>query len=326
MQIIDVAKAAGVSPATVSRVLNNSCQVSEKTRIKVLTAVKEMEYHPNQMGQNLRTQRSNMLLVLVSDMGNSYFSDILYGMDETAQSYGYNLFVASTYFSPEREQKMLTLLNNKTVDGAILLASNLTQESIDKYDVDFPIIQCCDYLESSTAAHVSIDNYSASYQVMKLLIDSGHKRIAFLEQHNTFISTILRKQAYMDALRDYGLPYDPAIVKSGDHTFDFGVSGTQELLRLKERPTAIFAISDRIAVGALRALAMASIDVPSEMAVIGFDNIDISRMTTPPLSTVAQPMRLIGNTAVKMLMDRMNGKEISKEIFLDYEIVLRKST
>lgn len=326
MHISEVAKAANVSPATVSRVLNDYAKVSVKTRAKVLETVERLGYHPNQMGQNLRNKKSNMLLVLVSDMGNSYFSDILFGMDETAQKYGYSLLVVSTYYNAERELKMLSFLDNKTVDGAILLATNLTKHNIDRYDAKFPIIQCCEYVEGSSAAHVSIDNYAAAYQAVKYLIDSGHKKIAYLGLANNFVSTQLREKAYIQALEDNGIQYEQAYFKQGNHSFDFGITGMQELLKLSERPTAVFATSDKVAAGCIRALTNASITIPNEMAVLGFDNIDISRMVTPPLSTVAQPMRKLGCMAIEMLVTKLCGNEITKETYLDYEIVLRKTT
>jgi LacI family repressor for deo operon, udp, cdd, tsx, nupC, and nupG len=325
-QIADVARYAKVSPATVSRVLNNTANVSNEMRKKVLHAVKELQYRPNQMGQALRTKKSNMLLVVVSDMGNSFFSDILYGMDETAQRYGYNLLVVSTYFNAQRELKMLEFLDNKTVDGSVLLATNLIKEDIDRYASRYPIIQCCEYVEDANAPHISIDNYSAACQVVKYFINAGHNRIAYIGQNNTFISSNLRESAYVETLKENNIPYRPEYVKKGSHSFDFGVTSMQELLKLEERPTAAFVISDRIAAGCLRALAYSDVSVPDEMSIIGFDNIDISKMVTPPLSTVAQPMRQLGNMAIEMLIEKICGYQINKNIYLDHEIILRKST
>lgn len=160
--ITDVAKAANVSVATVSRALNEPEKVSTETQNRIKEAIKELNYRPNRLGVRLRKQKTNVLLVLVSDLGNPFFSDILYGMDETAQKHGYSLMVVSTYFNTERERSSLLALEQRTVDGAVLLSSMLPTEDINYYDAHFPIIQCCDFNEDSTAMHVSIDNYKAT--------------------------------------------------------------------------------------------------------------------------------------------------------------------
>lgn len=326
VSINEVAKAANVSIATVSRALNKSSKVSEDTRIRVQEAAERLNYHPSRAGQSARKQKTHTLLVLVSDIGNPYFSDILFGMDETAQKYGYNLLVVSTYFSETREKKMMKYLDDGTADGAILLASTLPREVIDEYDSRYAIIQCCDYNEESASAHVSIDNYKAARQATEFFLNSGHRRIGMLGISNSFNSSHLRVQAYQDALKKAGIPFEPELLKLGPHTFEFGISATQELLKLGNRPTAVFAASDVLAAGALRALADAGLEAPGDMAVMGFDNINISKMVTPPLSTVAQPMRQIGNTAVETLMDKMKGNPVISEIYLEHEIILRKTT
>ena len=176
--ITDVAKAANVSVATVSRALNEPEKVSSETQNRIKEAIRELNYRPNRLGVRLRKQKTNVLLVLVSDLGNPFFSDILYGMDETAQKHGYSLMVVSTYFNTERERSSLLALEQRTVDGAVLLSSMLPTEEINYYDAHFPIIQCCDFNEDSTAMHVSIDNYKATEQVVEYFLALGRKRIA----------------------------------------------------------------------------------------------------------------------------------------------------
>lgn len=326
VSISEVAKAANVSVATVSRVFNKSGKVAEDTRIRIQEAAEKLNYHPTRGGQIQKKQKTHALLVLVSDIGNPFFSDILFGMDETAQIYGYNLLVVSTYFSASREKKMMKYLDTGIASGAILLASTMPKEIIDDYDARYPIVQCCDYNEESTSAHVSIDNYKAACQATEFFVNSGHRRIAMLGISNSFNSSYLRVKAYKDTLKKWNIPFAPELLKLGPHTFEFGISAAQELLKLEDHPTAIFASSDVIAAGALRAAAEAGLNVPGDVAVLGFDNINISKMVTPPLSTVAQPMRQIGNTAVETLIDKIKGNPVISEVYLEHEIILRKTT
>lgn len=324
--ITDVAKAANVSVATVSRALNEPEKVSSETQNRIKEAIRELNYRPNRLGVRLRKQKTNVLLVLVSDLGNPFFSDILYGMDETAQKHGYSLMVVSTYFNTERERSSLLALEQRTVDGAVLLSSMLPTEEINYYDAHFPIIQCCDFNEDSTAMHVSIDNYKATEQVVEYFLALGRKRIAAIGLSNNFISSRLRAKAYRETLERHGIAFEPDMFQVVPHTFEYGITATQVLLRLPEPPDAIFCMSDIIAAGAVRALADAGIRVPEDVALIGFDNVVISKIITPPLSTVGQPMRQIGNTAIEALIERMKGHPVTKEIYLDHELILRKTT
>ena len=212
--ITDVAKAANVSVATVSRALNEPEKVSSETQNRIKEAIKELNYRPNRLGVRLRKQKTNVLLVLVSDLGNPFFSDILYGMDETAQKHGYSLMVVSTYFNTERERSSLLALEQRTGDGAVLLSSMLPTEEINYYDAHFPIIQCCDFNEDSTAMHVSIDNYKATEQVVEYFLALGRKRIAAIGLSNNFISSRLRAKAYRETLERHGIAFEPDSSKS----------------------------------------------------------------------------------------------------------------
>lgn len=326
-KIIDVAKRINVSPATVSRVLNNSTSVKPETREKVLRAIEEMNYSPNHSSQSLRRQQSQTLLVLIPDFANPFYGDILDGMDEAARIRGYRLLQVSTYSEPRREREAVRLLETKQADGAIFLAPSLSLEELHSLNERYSIVQCCEYLPNDDQIpRVSIDNYAAAYEAASHLIQVGHRRIAMFSSTNAFISTSKREQAYRDALADKGIPFEERLLIRGSYSFDSGIASAQRILEMPDRPTAILTISDAVAAGAVRRIFDEGLSVPGDIAVMGFDNIDLARMITPPLSTIAQPLRQLGKTSVQMLIDRIEGHLVNKELYLPFELVLRKST
>ena len=324
--IKEVAKTAMVSPATVSRVLNNNYSVKADTREKVIKTMQDLNYQPNHFSRNLRRQHSRMLLILVPDFGNPFYGDILDGMDMESRLCGYNLLQVSTYFEQSREREAISWLESKQAAGAVFMAPSLNGEAMDQLAKRYAIVQCCEYNMDSSVAHVSIDNYAAAYQAMDHLIRLGHKRIAMFSSINKFISTTDRERAYRAALFDNDIPYDDSLLIRGDYSFESGVTSAGKILHMENRPTAIMAISDTVAAGAIRSIMDAELRIPGDMAVIGFDNIELARMVTPPLSTVAQPRRLLGKTAIQMLVGMLEDTPIQSEIFLPFEIILRKST
>ena len=326
VKIKDVAEYAGVSTATVSRVLNNHPNVSESTRKKVFKAIKRLNYIPNQGGRNLRKQKSNTILVLIPDIRNYFYNNILYGMDNVLTRYGYNLIIGSTNSEITREKNLVTLVYQKLVDGIIFLASTLTGQELSELNELFPIIQCCEFYENGEITHISIDNYKAAYDVTEYLIHKGHKRIAFISSQNNFLSTRLRESGYIQALKDYSLEYDENLMIRGDYSFQSGYLSTNILMSLSNPPTAIFAISDVVAAGAIQALYQLGKNVPGDVAVFGFDDIDLAKQLTPPLSTVAQPLESIGSLAAKTMLDKLAGKKAPNEIILPYELMLRSSS
>lgn len=325
--IHDVARLAGVSSATVSRVINNEDIVSGETREKVNDAIKKLGYFPNHFSKNLRTQQSKVFLITISDFKNPFFGAVLKGMDEAAYNLGYQLLVSSHFLKPEREMKLLKLLNSRRVDGAALLTPVISKNDLSQIAAKYPIVQCCEYLPDLQVSHVSIHNFNAAYQVMRYFISKGHKRIAMLSVNNTSVSTFDREKAYIKAHEDFGVKTDQQLIRRGDdYNFENGMSLTKELLITNDLPTAVFAISDSLACGCIRALSEAKIRVPDDVEVMGFDNINVADMINPPLSTVSQPMQQIGITAINLLASKIYDNSVFHEIYLDHEIVLRKTT
>jgi len=325
--IQDVAKMAGVSVATVSRVLNNSSAVAKSTRDAVLEAIKKLDYRPNLLGRNLRRTETRMILVLLPTIANPFYSRIVKGMEDIALKNGYNIMLCNTDSNVDRERIYLELLKNKLADGVIFMAPELDGEELSLLGRDFPAVQCCEYKEDAEVSHVTIDNFEAAGKATKHLIALGHKRIGFISCSNKFLSTKRREQGFKAAIEAAGLEYDHQLVVYGDYSFKSGRRAALNLLNLKDRPTAIFAISDVMAIGVLRAAKEKGLKVPEDLAVVGFDNISFSSMCDPTLTTISQPKYDLGCTAMELLLGNIRaGVNEPVEIVLENELIIREST
>ena len=324
--IQDVAKLAGVSVATVSRVMNNATNVSPASVRKVQSAVESLNYSPNWASRNLRSKKSNMLLVVIPEFSNPFWGDILEGMEQEAQKYHYKLIITTSHSNIYQERIALSLLKQRQADGAILLSPVLPQAELIDVDENHPLIQCCEYTEDSPLPHVSIDNYSALCDVMEYLIRLGHTKIAMVSSTNHFVSTIQREKGYADTLAKHRIHVPDEYLLRGTYSYTSGYERMRQLLAEQEPPTAVVAISDTVAAGCLSAIDDSGLSCPNDIAVIGFDNIQLSSMLLPKLSTVSQPRLQLGATAVQMLLDRLNGNRTAQHIFLPHELVIRQSS
>ncbi len=326
--ILQVAQEAGVSVATVSRVINKSGKVKEKTIQKVTDAIEKLGYAPNLQARNLRRNESGAILVLLPNITNYYYAHIFEGINEEARKQGYHVFLSSTQ-GRNQEEMLRDAIRQKQADGAILLALNREDSWISAYSREFPVVQCCEYAENGSTAHISIDNYAAGYEATKYLIQLGHKRIGMLSSRNHFLSTQKREQGYLDALRDGGMELDADWIAYVDESYSYSSSLTavRQLLSLKERPDALFCIGDEPAFGAVVVADEMGIRVPEELSVVGFDDVNYTTMIHPYLTTMAQPCGQLGQRAVKMLLSLIRGGKLEPaDIVLPYKFIEREST
>ncbi|PNT92745.1 LacI family DNA-binding transcriptional regulator [Clostridium thermosuccinogenes] len=325
--IQDVAKVAGVSVATVSRVLNNSSSVSARTRENVLKAIKELNYQPNLLGRNLRRMEARMILVLLPNISNPFYSRVVKGIEDVARKNDYFIMLCNTDSDASQEKLYLKLLKNRLSDGVIFLAPELKKEELSEIGINYPTVQCCEYKEGARVSHVTIDNYAAGYNAVKHLIDLGHKRIGLISCRNNFVSTKQREAGYRKALEDSGIDFDSRLITYGDYSFMSGMRCARQLLDLEGGVTAIFAISDVMAIGAMRAVKEKNMSVPKDIAVVGFDNISFASMSDPMLTTISQPKYEIGCTAMNLLLEQIKGSiKESRHIVLEHELIVREST
>lgn len=325
--IDDVAQRAGVSVATVSRVINGSSRVSHETAAKVRQAIAELDYRPNLLGRNLRRTKSERVLVLLPNIANPFYAEIVKGIEDIASKYGYSIMLCNTDSDLEREMKYVGMLKSYLADGAILMASEMTNENLAELSREIPIVQCCEYKAGLPITHVSIDNEMAAYKAVNHLIGLGHRRISFIGARNQFLSSVLRKEGYIRALKEAGIDFDPAYCGYGDYSYKSGFRIMKQLLNLDPRPTAAFCISDLMAIGAIRSAMEENIRVPEDLAVCGFDNIYFARVFKPTLTTVSQPMYDLGCTAMEALISIIEGKNTGTTHYsLEHELIIREST
>lgn len=325
--IQDVARLAGVSVATVSRVLNNSSSVTGKTKETVLEAIKKLDYQPNLLGRNLRRAETRMVLVLLPNISNPFYPGVVKGIEDVAHKNGFNIMLCNTDSDRSREKICLEMLKNRLSDGVVFMAPELDKTELTDIGRDFPVVQCCEYKEGAVVSHVSIDNTAAAYKAVKHLLGLGHRRIGMISSNNSFLSTIQRESGYRKALEEAGISFDADLVKYGDYSFISGLRAANQLLSSKDKPTALFAISDIMAIGALRAVKENGLKVPDDIAVIGFDNISFSSMYDPPLTTISQPRYDIGCVAMELLLKQIRGElKNPRDVVLEYELVIREST
>ncbi|MCS0670712.1 LacI family DNA-binding transcriptional regulator [Cytobacillus firmus] len=324
--IQQVAKQAGVSVATVSRVLNGQKTVSGKTRMKVEEAIKKLNYEPSMLGRNLRNSESRLLLILIPTISNPFYLEIIKGIEQVAISQYYNILLCETDSDPERENIYFDLVRKKMADGIISMDPAVNGKTLKKLAENYAIIQCSEYEEGSGIPYVTIDNEEASYRAVKHLVQIGHKKIALINSDEKYLYARQRKMGYKRALEENGIALKPEYIIPTQHLgFENGQQAMKKILNLEERPTAVFAVSDLLAIGALKEINASGLHVPSDIAVVGFDKIDFSNMTNPTLTTIAQPMHKMGTVAAKMLIDKIKGIEV-ESIILDHELVIREST
>jgi LacI family repressor for deo operon, udp, cdd, tsx, nupC, and nupG len=328
--IYEVAKRAGVSTATVSRVLSRPDVVAPETRKKVLRAVEQLGYTPNSAAANLRTLRTRKILVTVPDISNSFFSQILQGIEDAAQRKGYAVLVGDTQHDERREARYASMLKRKEADGLIFLGHRLPREAAEIVKAMAPqcapIVNGCEFSPKLAVPSVHIDNTKAATEAMDHLYQLGHRRIAAITGPLASPLSRDRLKGVKAQARARGAESELAIVQ-GDFSIASGAAMADQLLIRKDSPTAVFCFNDGMAIGVLQAAKRRGYRVPDDLSVVGFDDIQFARYTDPPLTTVAQPMREIGDGTVRLLLEILEGNEIAPvSITLPHTLMVRSST
>ncbi len=325
--IKDVAKAANVSVATVSRVLNKKNNVSDEAIEAVQQAVKRLGYSPNFLGRDLRKSETRRILAIIASTEQSFYSEVLRGMEEGAIARGYDVLIATTRDDPKHEMHLLEMLFSRSVDGAVLLGPKLDAATISSLAENHNIAICLERLENCRVLTVTINNVSAGRDAVNYLIRKGRRRIGLLTTQQRSQSSVDREQGYREALAENGLRYDENLVYYGDYSSDAGMRGCERLMKLKEPPDAIFSISDMIAIGAMNYAIENRIQIGSDVLFFGFDNIQYSRIFIPHLSTVQQPCFLQGKLVVEKLIENMKSKTPDRSLYmLPHSLILRETT
>lgn len=324
--ITDVAKAAGVSTATVSRVLHNEKSVKPATHYAVMKAIEKLDYKPNILARQMRTQKTKSVIVIVPDISNTFFSEILFSIEQCAEEHDYRVLIADMKNQPSIEDYYFQAIQQHTVDGIISLSASIAKSLMEQVAEKYPIVVAVQYLENCNIPNVAIDNINAAFSITEHLIHLGHMQIAHITGQPNSLLYRDRLNGYISALAKHEISIDLELVQYGSSSIQSGYDQARRLLDSKKPFSAIFAAGDIMALGAIKALKDNGLRVPEDCAVVGFDDIEISSFWEPPLTTVRQPRHLIGETAFNKLLSLMNMEPLTNiHDILDYEIVIRES-
>lgn len=325
--IKDVAKAAGVSVATVSRVLNGSSSVSQAAADRVNKAINEMHYSPNSLGRNLRKCETNRILVIQPSSDHSLYAKIIAGMQEEAAKVGYDIVTAISNSVSEAENRQLNMLYNKTVDGAVLLGTTFDCDTINRLAENYSIALCCESLSGADVLTVVVDDEAGGHDATAALIQKGHRKIALITAEGAALSSNEREQGYLRALREGGIEPREEYIYRGDYEYENAAIALHRFMSLDDKPTAIFAVSDNLAAGVIREAASMGIKVGEELAVIGFDDITWCARFVPSISSVAQPCAEMGKLVAQKLISNITGESNDNDLYtLAPTVMLREST
>lgn len=334
----DVARLAGVSSATVSRIINNTANVKPATRKKVLRVIEEYHFTPNPSAQNLMTRKTNTIGVIVTSMVRDHWTHILAGIDERLYELmpGQNALVMSlgSVSIPDQQQNLLSqklsLLIRKRCDGMIIAVNTrLTEKDVSALkasSIPYVIIQ--DHKGGAAPISVGIDNTRASYELVERAIRLGHQRIAYVSSPIHYDYALERRAGYLQALSGYGIPARPEYMIEGNNSFDCGIRSVMQLLSLPQKPTAIVYGTDRMAFGAIHQLQEMHVPIPGGISIAGFDGIaelgDYHSMV-PPLNTVLQPAKQLGEASVDLLCRAMNGSLSKQALCIETKFIDRQT-
>jgi len=327
--IRDVAQRAQVTPAIVSRVINSdkTLNIKDETRANVLEAIKALNYVPNSVARSLRTQTSNTIGVLISDIANPFYTEIVKGIQSAAAENGYTIVLCDTTDSSEVEKKHIEKLRSQFVDG-IILASSYVEDDVISMLEDFNIKYVLVNRGSgdSSAPYVKSDDTEGIAEAMKYLLEKGHRRIAHLAGPLYAETSIRRLSSYRKALYAADIPYNSQYVVETMFDEQSGYEACNTLLKLEDRPTAICAANDMTAIGAMRAIKEAGLSVPEDISIIGYNDIWVASKVSPALTTVRCNMDEMGKKALKILMELIKGTPmVEHKVVLPTKLIKRES-
>jgi LacI family transcriptional regulator len=323
----DVAREAGVSLMTVSRVVNDKDDVSQATRQRVLQVIDRLGYRPSGIARGLATKRTGTLGLVVPDVANPFFSELARGAESVAYAAGYNVFLCNTEEDPARELRVLESLEEKRVDGLVLCSSRLEQDALRRAVSHFAAVVLVNRpLDQPGVGKVLVDDVAGGLAVTRHLLAAGHRRIGFLAGPAASFSGRRRLQGYRAALSGAGLAYRPDWLRHGAPSAEGGHRTARQLLADVPELTALFCYNDLVAVGALQAGAELGRQVPGDLAVVGFDDIPLAALVTPPLTTCRVPRHELGARAIRLLLDLFRDQSGGDgQVVLRPELVVRAS-
>jgi LacI family transcriptional regulator len=324
--IQDVAKTAGVSVSTVSRVLNNKADVAEETLEKIQSVIKDLGYASSLAARSMRSLRTNVIGLLLPDVATPYCQQILKGANRAIAASNYDLIIYTNgnsweYDTAEQESHYVMLLNGGIVDGVIVVTPTALG-----FKTNAPLVIIDPNNESPDLPSVISTNREGAFEAMQYLTSLGHRRIGHITGRIDLISAGLRLQGYKDGLAAAGIPYDESLVQVGDYLLETSLACAERLLSLDPRPTAVFASNDMSAMGMYEAVAKAGLRIPEDISIVGFDNLSEAAYLQPPLTTVDQFVADMADLATQKLIRLLDGQGDDEKLsIIPTRLVIRDS-
>lgn len=325
----DIALEAGISTTAVSKVLNNHGGTSKDTEQRVREIAKRLNYSPNIVAKSLKVNRTKTIGLVVSDSSHSFFGSVIKGAEEEAAKRGYNIILTNTNRNRDNEKKAINTLIGKRIDGLLLASSMLTKKRDIEYlnSLNIPYAFLIRRSEDAAAPFVGNDNVSGAYMIVKYLIQTGSKSIHFLNMDRESTSSAARLEGYIRALEENDIKYKPNLVHYSKPDIQEGYSVIRNILESGESIRALFCGCDILSIGAMEAIIEKGFNIPEDIRVCGYDDIEFAAYLRRPLTTIRQPKEIIGVKGIELLVNQLMGKNDSQSIFvLKSELVVRQST
>jgi len=333
--IKDISKKLNLSTSTVSRALRDSHEISIETKQIVLDYARKINYKPNRNAQSLKEQKSHSIGVIVSEIANSFFSQVINGIESIASKNGYTVNISQSMESAERELMNLEYLTSSFIDGLIISVSTETKNHLylkEVHEKGLPIVFVDRVIDEIETHKVIADNFKGAYKATKHLINKGYSKIALVSNHAGLSIAKERLDGYKAALSEAKIPIKENMIVFCDHggmLYSEVESAMNSLMRLRTKPDAIFAGSDKITTGCMRFMKNKKIRIPEDLALIGFSNNDLTELLSPPLSVIKQPAFEMGEAAMTLLLSMMESKRPQQKFetrIQSTELLIRKST
>jgi LacI family transcriptional regulator len=328
MNINEIARLAGVSTATVSRTINGSGKVKPETAEKVWRVVDDMGYHPSSHAQALASGKSQLIGLIISDITNPFFPELVRSFEEISLQNGFEVIVANTGYDPSRMAHTVRRMIQRKTEGVAVLTSEMEPALVEQLEMQqMPVVFLDTGRKGRQASNIKVDYGMGIMEAVAHMVDLGHKRIGYIGGPVKYASARARQRAFKKCLQEYGLPSNGDLIQRGNFKIDGGAAAMARLMEIKERPTAVLAANDMSAIGAMKTALGMGLKVPEEISIIGFDDIDFCQLTQPPLTTIRLSRREIAEKAFDALSSIIQGKSRrGGQYKIGTHLVVRNST
>jgi len=330
-KMVDVAKLAGVSQATVSHVINESAPISEDVTKRVNKVIKELDYVPNALARWLKQKKTNTIGLLIPDIDSGYYAEMTKGVEKTLRKHGFITFLCNTFYDSELEKLYIKTLIQQSVEGIIIgygLVNKKIYKEIFNLGIHLVILDSREEVEGVQISSVEVDNINGSLLAVKHIYDIGAKKICFASEPLFNRSLKLRYEGFQKAIQKYGYKDNDVALYIENNQYnkiEMGYNIGSQIL-LNSNVDAVFASSDNLAFGIIKRFRERGVNIPDDIAIIGYDNIPLCKLVTPTLTTISQPKKLIAKKGVEMLLDAINGDSSNSYFMIEPSLIIREST